>query len=164
VGAGTPKAFDRLMKLNKQETATLFRVSPTEVDRWIKSGLPCTRKGRSLQINIMDTHLYLMDRLKSEYIGEEDGEVLNLDNEKAKLAKAQSTRINIDIDQKRSELLDKTQIRTLISNTIIRNKAHLLKLAPKISDRLNLDRKGMQMISRMIEEVLEGMALGVPDE
>jgi len=152
------------MNLNKQETATLFRVSPTEVDRWIKAGLPCTRKGRSLQISIMDTHLYLMDRLKSEYIGEDDGEVLNLDNEKAKLAKAQSTRINIDIDQKRSELLDKEQIRKLISNTIIRNKTHLLKLAPKISDRLNLDRKGMQMISRMVEEVLEGMALEVPDE
>jgi len=148
------------MRLNKQEIAELFCVTPKTVGNWITNGLENHKDGRVVMIDVLAVHKFLIASYRQSLFGS-DEEILDLDMERAKLARSQTTKNDLDIAKRTSGLLDLEEVRDVISSAIIRNRTHLLKLPAKISDRLNLDRGQGLMVSKLIEEVLEDMSIEV---
>lgn len=148
------------MRLSKTQIAELFRVSTRQLTRWMNDGLQFEKTGNKISIDVYDAHAFLLNKQRGEFLGNDDeGELLELDLERARLAKSQRAKLDIGIAEMKKDLVSKEQITSLITNVIIRNKTHLTKLAPTIAGRLNLDREQAQMIQTMVENVLEEMCV-----
>jgi phage terminase Nu1 subunit (DNA packaging protein) len=94
--------------LTREDLAIAFRVSPLRITKWQGAGLPVKIRGTRGRASLYDLADVIAWRLQSEItrLGLNNGAAVNLETERARLARAQSERAELDLEVKRGQVLD----------------------------------------------------------
>jgi len=145
---------------SKVEIAELFRCSEREITRWISDGLTATKVDGAYRIEVFNVHAYLLDKFKASLLVDEEGKVLDLELEKAKLARSQTAQIDLKIAERKEELISIVDIKLLVSQVILSSKAQIEKIPSRAASMLDLSRSDEQLLRTFVCEILEGIADG----
>ncbi|PWG62326.1 terminase small subunit [Spiribacter halobius] len=121
------------MKLSKQHLADLFGVTVRTVSEWQRdTEFPApTREGRRNLYDAAAVVAWWRDREIARLIEGEDGRLLDLNHERARLAKAQADRQEYALARERGELVEAAAVGEVVGDDYTRMRARLLALPTK---------------------------------
>ena len=131
------------MKVNRSKLAEIFGVALSTVDAWRRKGCPHEKEGNAI---ILDT--------QKVFTWYTDGEELDLNKERAKLAKKQREKLTLEIAEKEGHVVSIDQVVDVQTSMISACKTRLLAIPnkaaaavlsagslPEIQDILNAEIK-----------------------
>ena len=111
------------MEVNRTQAADIFGVALTTIDDWRRRGCPSEKVGRAVVMDTKKVFKWLMT----------DGEELDLQQERAKLAKKQTEKTSLQVDQLKGVLVDAEEVKETWSKYISSCRAKLLALPTKLA-------------------------------
>lgn len=145
----------------KSTIAKMFHVSEREVTRWLADGLPHSQTGKSFNISVYDTNAFLVERSKRKILMGDDGEMLDLNFEKAKLTREQTISQKYKNDLTEKTIIKKEEVTDLIKTCIVQNKQYITSLPALISNRLSLNSDQENTIESIINKMLTNFSTEV---
>ncbi len=139
----------------------MFHVSEREVTRWLADGLPHSQTGKSFNISVYDTNAFLVERSKRKILMGDDGEMLDLNFEKAKLTREQTISQKYKNDLTEKTIIKKEEVTDLIKTCIVQNKQYITSLPALISNRLSLNSDQENTIESIINKMLTNFSTEV---
>ena len=136
------------MILNKAKTAALFGVGLSTVDRWIRNGCPHSKNGRFLELDSAKVF---------EWVLYDMGQKLDINQERAALAQKQRQKIELDMAERKRELIPADEILKTWARKITSARARLLSLPSKAAPHLaatNDQAEAEQIINDYVMEAL----------
>lgn len=124
------------MLLSKAELAKEFRVSLPTITAWLHRGLPhVTRggKGRSWQFELADAIAWRIEDVIQQRIDTGDEGLLDLQTERAKLAKAQRQKLEREIATLDGKLIPAEDVERVWSGMIGAFRARMLALPSRLA-------------------------------
>jgi phage terminase Nu1 subunit (DNA packaging protein) len=121
------------MIVTKSELAEILGVSERTLSTWQQEGLPI--ENQQHQGNTYHT-VKVIDWLKQHHanrLTESNGEILDLEAEKARLTKAQADAAELKLAEQKRQLLDANEVQAVWENNIMACRAKLLSLPSKIA-------------------------------
>ncbi len=148
---------------NRTEIANLFEVSDRTVDRWLLAGLT-SEKGDDNQhiIKVKDVSEFLLKKQKDSFLVDDDGSMLDVDMERAKLCREQRVAQRYKNEKTNHDTVSRAQMNKLISTCIIQNKSHLEQLPYLVSNRLNLTDDQRDSITQVVKKLLNSFSVVKP--
>lgn len=144
--------------MNRAEIAELFGVSTNTVTAWISKGCPVEQEGGRGVSYVLDPAKVMKWQIEQKTVREED---LNLQQERAALARAQRIKTELETMVRRSELVEASAVTATWQGMVGNMKSRLLGIpigaAPKLAKESTPDgcRK---IIEDMIRDCLTELA------
>ncbi len=111
---------------NRKDTAKIFGISTESLSKWVHKGCPVEgKKGRELQLYLPDVVAWRLDRVTDNV------EALDLQKERARLAKEQADKTAMENEERRGNLVDVTKIAPLWANLAASIKTKFLSIPTK---------------------------------
>lgn len=139
--------------LNQRQAAYALDVTTRTLRSWDDLPEPPPRtQGKRGQPNaypLRDLVVWYLDYRISQLIGDVDGEVLDLTQEKAKLAKAQTRKLELDLAEREKRLFPPDRLLADFQKMVSYSRQHLLGLPTKAAPTVY----GCQSIAETAEEI-----------
>ena len=125
--------------LTLADAAALLGKKTDTLKDWFSKGCPHNRNGRTYEVRIKDVFDWRIGYERQLLIGGDgpDGEVLNLEMERAKLAKAQRIGVEMANATRRGELIEGDGVATAWGVLVMACRAKLLSLGSKVAARVS---------------------------
>ncbi len=152
------------MIVNKRKLAEVFGVAEETITNWMKAGMPVLTQRRGSGGNEYET----ADCIRWQFLRETGGDdALDLNQERARLAKAQADRAELDAAELKGEMV---RYEELSPHWVARGaamRARLLTMSTKIAPRVRVAISDAEAATLIDVEILEALAEisgdGVPD-
>ncbi len=145
------------MITNREQTADILGVSKTTVDSWVRKGCPVIENGKKGVPSKYDTVAVI------NWVYQDNDDGLDLQQEKAKLAKMQTEKAAIQIAEMKGELVDAEEVKESWITMITACRAKLLALPTKIAGDVfgvNTQAEIQAIIKREIYQALTELSKG----
>lgn len=158
-------------KVQKKELAEILNVSEKTLTNWQKSGMPIEVEGGRGYINIYDTSEVISWMINQRLAksgagdGEEVGQVFDERVESGRLKHWQATEKEIAVREKAKQLVRRDEIEFKLGQIITSAKSGLMNLAPRLAQRLALDKEQKKIVDDEVRSALFSMGgVDVVDE
>jgi len=152
------RRVDERLLFNQQMTALLLGISTQAFSKW---GLqPWERRGREALYYWPDVRDELVRRRAPEPPPLYDEEFLDLNQERARLARAQREKTELENAEKRGELVHRTHMAAVMGRALTAFRARLLAASSKLAPRVNPGNPNLarDLIDRELNEALAELA------
>lgn len=150
------------MHVNKRELAEVFGASQPAIDKWHDQGLPILERGGPGKSNRYDTaevHRWLLERAAAR--ADRHASSLDLNAERARLAKAQADRYELELEHRRGEIVDTIEAMEAWGEVVQNVRARLLAIPSKAAPMLvGLKHPALAQaaLTTFVHEALEELA------
>lgn len=117
---------------NRTETSQVFGISFPTIDQWVKDGCPHKRVGRNVIFVFSEVFKWRLGRVT----GEISSEKIELTEERAKLAKAQRERIEMEMAERGGELCEVAEVRAKTYDHLRTFRDGMMALPPRLAPLL----------------------------
>lgn len=135
--APPPTAHKTTRLLTRTELADTFGVMPSTIIKWVRSGMPVAERGgrgRGAKFRLLDVEAWRLQSQKPNTDGDNEQPV-NLSLERARLARAQTSKAEIEIAAKQRELLPADEVRRVVGGAFHAVRVRLLALGRSVAER-----------------------------
>lgn len=119
------------------DAARLIGVKVDTLKDWFSKGCPHRKDGRAYEVRIREVFKWRIAHERSLVAGDESGEVLVLELERAKLAKEQRIAAEMANAVRRGELVEASEVAAGWASIVQACKAKLLSLGSKVASRVS---------------------------
>lgn len=157
------------MRVNRAGLADAHGVSENTITNWLEEGLPraraAERRGQSDEYDVAETIRWRLAREAGKGAIDEDGQLINVDAERARLTKEQADKVAMENEVRRGRLVDAEHVAALWANTLTNVKNRMLGI-PTRAAPLVIGRKAVpevrEIIKRFIVEALNELSAADP--
>jgi phage terminase Nu1 subunit (DNA packaging protein) len=144
------------VELNGEQLAEAFGVARSAVTAWVRRGCPHQKRGRQYVFVLRDVLAWKEEQRR---LAAED---LELTQERARLARAQTEKTELEVRRLKGELIPRQEVERAWGNMIAAFRARMVaiptKLAPRVSGATPVEAKAL--LEEAIHEALAELAAG----
>lgn len=156
------KAPKLLRAFSRSELAEAFNVSPLRITKWAAAGMPVADRGGRGRQSQYELPAVVDWRVRSQVQAltgkTESGGAIDLGLERAKLARAQTEKTDMEIRRRQGELLSRDQVVKDGRAFVMAAKAKLLALPRRMAQAGVIANDAQEHVASLVREALEEMA------
>ncbi len=142
------------------QVAHVLNISERRVQQLAKEGLPREDRGKYDLANCMIWYIrYLQKKLESKSLGSEDGGRSSFLAEKRRLVKADAELREIELAEKRKQLVAIGDVEKSWTDLVLEVKARVLAIAPRIAGDLVGETSRVMIQAKIEKSAKESLAL-----
>ena len=148
------------MEATRQDLARMFGVDARTVSEWQTLGLPYRKTGKSNMYNVPEC-IRWWAAWKHGVVDEETGQPLDLNKERARLAKEQADKQEMENELRRKELCERSVMVKAWTDQVSACKAHLMGLGGKVAPLVCVETEPAAckaIVDRAVETALTELA------
>ncbi len=156
--------------LSKADLAAAFGVSLPTIDAWLQRGMPYQQRGSRGQPWAFDLPNSIAWRLEDEIgrrIKQTDGQALDLNYERARLAKAQADKVQREIAVMDAKLIPADQVESVWGRMVSAFRARILALPSRVAPQVAVENDPHTvdaMLTDVCHEALTELSEYDPDQ
>lgn len=143
--------------LTRSELAVAFRVMPSTIIKWARAGMPVADRGGRGRGAKYSLEAVVAWRVQSQTTSREgqEGEQLNLSVERARLARVQTSKAELEVAARQRELLPADEVRRVVGGAFHAVRVRLLALGRSVAERCLLaGTQGAAAIQAVIDDAV----------
>jgi phage terminase Nu1 subunit (DNA packaging protein) len=145
--------------VSRFQVAECLGAGPTSVSRWEREGLPVAARGaggRPSKYSLPDVIRWYVAHERARY--EQHADAQNLDAERARLAKVQARKAELDVRQREGELVTVGEVAAVVTEILATVRARLLAMPGALA--APLEAAGREGGPRAVEAILRDRITG----